>query len=102
MRQVAWPATYTDRECGFRFSYSRVWTVTREPIPDETEPCGYAIVFTRKGPAGTDVRHLVNIYLSDYGKWYQNAGMSGTGEAYKIHGKNWVGMQQSGWSGTVL
>ncbi len=105
---AAQPAAYIDRECGFRFSYDRRWILTREPIPGETEPCGYAIIFAGKGPKGAAVRHLVNIYLSDYeferfenetdawfqkdGKWYQNNGVAGTGDAYPIHGKNWVGM----------
>jgi hypothetical protein len=98
---------YIDLRCGFKFTYSSIWTVTRESIPESDDPCRYRIVFARKASNALLIRHQVEVsswdcefegfekdeaYTLQDGRWYRDRGMAGQAEAHEIRGINWVGM----------
>ena len=100
-------ATYIDLKCGFKFTYSRMWTVTRGSPASYESPCDYRILFTRKTPRGSLIRHRVNVsvYDSDFegfekdenyalenGTWRRDRGVEGRVVALPIIGVNWIGM----------
>lgn len=98
---------YIDLKCGFKFTYSSIWTVTRESIPLASDSCRYRISFTRKAPNGLLIRHHVEVSVFDCefegfekdenyefrdGRWYRYRGAAGQADAHEIRGINWVGM----------
>jgi hypothetical protein len=101
--------TYVDAECGFKFSYASIWSVTREPAsPQARHHCEYRIGFTRGGSNGQVIRHRVGVVLTDHefagidreerfhfnnGAWYEDRGSAGEVEAHQIRGINWIGME---------
>jgi hypothetical protein len=98
---------YIDLKCGFKFTFSSLWTVTRESIPLASDSCDYRIIFTRKASNGLLIRHHVEVSVFDCefegfekdenyefrdGVWHRDRGMAGKADAHEIRGINWVGM----------
>src|ERR1035438_9010546 len=94
---------YIDLKCGFKFTFSSFWTVTRESTHLTSDSCGYRIIFTRKASNGPLIRHHVEVYVFDWefegfekdedyefrdGVWYRDRGMAGKADAHEIRGIN--------------
>jgi len=101
--------TYIDERCGFKFTYSAMWSVTTGSESTNQSACDYEIKLTKKSAKGGALEARVQVSLEDHefvgfeqerdnsalraedGHWKVDGG-HGLGDAEVIHGANWIGL----------